>query len=133
MFVMNFFSAMEIMIQEKVHLIDGLDCVAGIGNYNEVTTISEDIKNGNSLSSAMKQSGLFSDYELSIIMAGEKVGDLWPSFKSGADMLKLKLNDKSQKIISMIQPATIAFIGILLITIVYSVIIPMYANLELYT
>jgi type II secretory pathway component PulF len=129
-FVMNFFSAIGIMIREKVHLIDGLDCIAGVGDFDQIKEISRNIKKGNSLSNAMKQTNLFSDYELSIITTGEKAGDLWPAFKSGEDMLKLKLSERYQKISSMIQPITIAFIGTILIIIVYAVIVPMYANLE---
>ncbi|MDR3224101.1 MAG: type II secretion system F family protein [Holosporales bacterium] len=129
-FAMNFFTAMEMLLKEKVHLIEGLECVASVENSDAIMAISESIKNGNNLSDSMGKSGLFSNYEVSIISTGEASGDLWPTFKVGADMLRLKLKDKSKKIISMIQPITIAFIGILLVLIAYSVIVPMYSNLD---
>jgi type II secretory pathway component PulF len=133
MFAMSFFYAMGVMIREKIHLIEGLECIASIGHSSKIHKIIALVKSGTTLSGALKQSDLFHDHELSIIMAGENSGDLWPAFKSGGDMLKSRLSNKTQKAVSMIQPITIIFIGGMLIIIICSVIMPMYSNLEFCT
>jgi type II secretory pathway component PulF len=131
LFAMNFFSVIEVLIRERVHLIDCLECASDIGNRREISEIIEDLKNGSMLSTAMKKSKLFSDYEMSIIKTGENSGDLWPAFKTGSEFLKRKVSERTKKLISLIQPITILFMGLLLIVIVYSIIVPMYSNLDL--
>ncbi|MDR0695204.1 MAG: type II secretion system F family protein [Holosporales bacterium] len=127
---MNFFFSMEMMVHEKINLLECLECLANIENSNEITNIVEFIRNGHTLSSAMKRSGLFARHEISLIVAGENAGDLCSAFKSGADILRVKLDDRAQRLAGIIQPSAVVLIGLLLAIIIYSVIIPMYSNLD---
>jgi type II secretory pathway component PulF len=129
--VMNFFTEMSLLLKEKVNLIDSLECLENSNVFKYVTKIKEFIKCGNTLANSMKKCKIFQIHEISIIESGEKSGDFWPSFKSSSDILRLKINEISEKIINMIQPITLIFAGGLLILIVYSVIIPMYFNLDI--
>ncbi|MDR1365167.1 MAG: type II secretion system F family protein [Holosporales bacterium] len=130
MYAMNFFYAMGMMIQEKIHLMEGLECVASIGNQEKIQKIISLIKHGTDLSSALRQSGLFSKRELSVVAAGEKSGDMWPAFKAGANMIKSRVDYRVRKAVSLLQPVTIILIGGMLIVIVCSVIAPIYSGLE---
>jgi type IV pilus assembly protein PilC len=130
-FVINFFYAMEIMTKEKIHLLDSFAYITNLGHNDTIQRMSMFIKAGSTLSHAMKSSGLFRDNELAIIKAGEISGDLWPAFKTGADVLKIKLEESIQKFLSLLQPVTIIFVGGILILVIYSVIMPMYAQLTL--
>jgi type II secretory pathway component PulF len=130
MYAMNFFYAMGMMIREKIHLMEGLECISSMGHTRKIREIVSLVKGGSNLSNAMGRSGLFNDRELSIIEAGERSGDLWPAFKAGADMLKAGIIHRTQKAVSMLQPLTIVVIGGMLITIICSVIMPIYSNLE---
>lgn len=129
--VMNFFSAMSMMMRGHVNLLDALECQGIIKNFPETKDILLYVRNGTNLTNSMRKCKIFNDYEISIIESGEKSGDLWPAFKSASEMLRMKLNQRSEKIISLIPTITIIFIGILLLVIVYSVIVPMYSNLEI--
>jgi type IV pilus assembly protein PilC len=130
MYAMNFFYAMGMMTREKIHLMEGLEYVSSMGNAGKVLEIVSLVKKGSNLSNALRQSRLFNNHELSIIEAGERSGDLWPTFKAGADMLKARIMHRTQKAIGMLQPITIVVIGGMLITIICSVIMPIYSNLE---
>jgi type II secretory pathway component PulF len=130
-YAMNFLHAMGMMMREKIHLVEGLECISSMGNASKIRKIVLLVKGGSSLTHALKQSGLFNEHELSIIEAGEKSGDLWQAFKAGADMLKARIIHKTQKAVSMLQPITIVVIGGMLITIICSVIMPIYSTLEL--
>ena len=126
--VFNFFTAMETMLHNKVNLLEALECMTDI--IPQISDVIESIKSGNTLTSAIRKSGILNDYELSIIKAGEQSGDLWPAFKSASDLARRNIENMSQRIISIMQPIAITFMGILLIVIVYALISPLYSNLN---
>jgi type II secretory pathway component PulF len=130
-FAMNFFSAMELMMCEKINLIDGLKCFLDMRNSNTIKTMINSIKDGSSLSKAMSKSAIFDNSEISIIESGEKSGNLWSAFKIAANMLKSKLERRFEKIVHTAQPMIIIFVGLLLLIAVYSIIVPMYSSLDL--
>ncbi|MDR1112366.1 MAG: type II secretion system F family protein [Bacteroidales bacterium] len=130
-FAMSFFSAMELMMCEKINLIDGLRCFSDTRNSDKICAIINSIENGSTLSKAMKESAIFDNFEISIIENGEKSGDLWPAFNVASNMLRLRLEKRFEKIIHMAQPTMIIFVGVLLLMAVYSIIVPMYSNLDL--
>ena len=128
-FVFNFFTALEIMTHEKINLIEALECLKN--NNPKIQDTINSIKNGNTFSHAIFKMGTFNNQEISIIKSGEQSGDLWPAFKTASDIAKQNLEKKSEAIISMIQPIAIGVMGILLIIMVYSLITPLYSNLDL--
>ena len=127
--VYNFFAAMEIMLHEKINLIDALECVSELDH--EVISIIHDIKSGIHLSSSIKQHKFLNEYELSIIETGEKSGELWSAFKSAADISKQNIENLSQRIVAVMQPFAIGFLGLLLIIFIYALIVPLYSNLNM--
>lgn len=124
----NFFTAMELMLHDKVNLIEALECMKDI--FPQIPAVIESIKIGNSLTSALKQFGIINDYELSIIKAGEQSADLWPAFKSVATISKQGIESTSSRIIAVMQPVAITFMGVILMMIVYALITPLYSNLD---
>jgi type II secretory pathway component PulF len=128
--VMTFFYGMSLMLKEKINL---LDAIMNITCNTEFGKLEGYIRNGSSLANAMKKCDIFKKYEISVIETGEQAGDLWPAFQAAANMLNSHLRDKAEKVITLIQPVTIAFIGILMIVIIYSVVVPMYSSIETVT
>ncbi len=129
--VYNFFTGMEIMLHEKVNLIEALECMSDTIPQLNITI--ESIKSGNTLTTGLKKSKFLNDYELSIIKTGEQSGDLWPAFKSVSDIAKQNIEHISQRIVAVIQPIAISLMGSLLIFIVIALINPLYSNLDLGT
>jgi type IV pilus assembly protein PilC len=128
---MNFFYGTAIMLQEKVVLLEAIKSMATVDDDIYASRIDVFITNGNSLTNALRKCKVFKDYEISIIKTGEQSGDLQSAFKSVSDILKIKLQQKLERIIILIQPLTLITIGVLLILIIYSVILPMYSTIEL--
>ncbi len=128
---LNFFSGMHVMLKEKINLLDALDCVSMLTSSKDVATLNETIRRGNSLSQAMRYCRIFKNSEVAIIEAGERAGDLWAAFQAAEEMLRAQVSTRSKKIISLIQPLTVLFIGGLMLIVVYSVMIPMYSQLEM--
>lgn len=123
----NFFSAMEIMLQEKINLMEALECMSDI--VPRIQEAISSIKVGHPLSFALLNLGIFSDYEIAIVKTGEQSGDLEAAFKSLSDLLKQNIEITSQRIISIMQPTALGFMGLLLVIIVYALISPLYSNL----
>ena len=127
--VYNFFASMEIMLHEKVNLIDALECISDI--TPEIKMVINHIKSGVYLSEAIKKCNFLNEYELSIIQTGEKSGELWSAFKSASGISKQNIENLSQKIVAVIQPFAISFLGLLLIIFIYALIVPLYSNLNM--
>jgi type IV pilus assembly protein PilC len=129
--VMNFFYGISIMLQEKINLLDAIRSIANVGDDIDTGKLEKLIQNGNSLANSMRSCKIFEDYEVSIIETGEKAGDLWSAFRSVSDMMRLHLQQKLEKIINLLQPLTIILIGLILILIVCSIVLPMYSVIDL--
>jgi type IV pilus assembly protein PilC len=129
--VMNFFYGISIMLQEKINLLDAIRGVVNVGDDIDTGKLEALIRAGNSLANSMRSCEIFEDYEISIIETGERAGDLWPAFRSVSDMMNLRLQQKLEHIIGLIQPLTIIVIGFVLILIVCSIVLPMYSVIDL--
>lgn len=126
--IYNFFVAMEIMLYDKINLLEALECTTDI--IPQMREVINSVQSGATLLSALKKSKILNGYELSIIGSGEQAGNLWPAFKSAADISKQNIENMSRKLISLIQPCAITFLGALVIIFVYALILPLYSNLD---
>ncbi|MBQ7524208.1 MAG: type II secretion system F family protein [Alphaproteobacteria bacterium] len=129
--IFNFCSSMEIMLHEKVNLLEALKCLDKefLGIKNAIAVI----ESGSSLSVAIAASEIFNKRELSIISTGERAGDLWSAFKSIAEISRQRIDTTLQRISSLLQPVAICFAGLLLVLVVCSLITPLYSSLDLFT
>lgn len=128
--ILNFFNAMNIMIKEKVNLIDSLQSLEN--RYPNVKSIIKFIKGGNSFSTSIIKSKMFPDLDISIIETAEKSGNLSSAFQTIIVIARNYIDNKLDEIIKLIPTLAVCFIGILLIIIVCSLVIPMYSGLDLY-
>ena len=126
--IYNFFVAMEIMLYDKINLLEALECTEDI--VPQVKEVVESIRSGVTLLSALRRSKILNEYELSIIGAAERAGNLWSAFQSAADISRQNIENKLRRIITFLQPVAITFIGILIIIFVYAMIFPLYSNLN---
>lgn len=128
--ILNFFNVMNIMIKEKVNLIDSLQSLEN--RYPNVKSIIKFIKGGNSFSTSIIKSKMFPDLDISIIETAEKSGNLSSAFQTIIVIARNYIDNKLDEIIKLIPTLAVCFIGILLIIIVCSLVIPMYSGLDLY-
>lgn len=126
--IYNFFVAMEIMLYDKINLLEALECTEDI--VPQVKEVVQSIRSGVTLLSALRRSKILNEYELSIIGAAERAGNLWSAFQSAADISRQNIENKLRRIITFLQPVAITFIGILIIIFVYAMIFPLYSNLN---
>jgi type II secretory pathway component PulF len=132
--ISNFFINISLMLKENVNLLEALEIESEFESSaeisNDIIGIVNDIRNGQSLSAALRSRKMLSDREIAIITAGEKAGNLQTSFELASEFTTNSLHNKIEKIISMTQPIGTLLAGILLIIIVYSVLFPIYDKLS---
>jgi type II secretory pathway component PulF len=133
LFVMNFFYCMSIVAQERCNLLEGIDCLGDISGSEIIRKVGVLIRDGNNLSTAMRQTRMFKEYEIAIVEAGEKSGDLASAFQSASSVSHAKLSDRLERMTGLIQPVTIALVGLLLLLVAYSIITPIYSSIDLTT
>ena len=125
----NFFNVMATLLQNKVNLIEALECCLDI--TPKISKILNDIKSGSSLQKALRKYSFLNEFELSIISTGEISGNLSFAFKTLSDLSKTKAETAIRKITTNIQPTVIIILGVILIIFVIAMIIPLYSNISI--
>ena len=123
---MQFFNSLSLMLQSHINLIEALDCLNKVENFKQYSSIVSFIKSGKTLTTSIIISQKFEEYEVSIISIGEKSGQIWVSFQAIVNILNTKINNKLDKIVSILPTILMIIAGILLITLVYSTFNPLY-------
>lgn len=127
---MQFFNALSLMLQANINLIEALDCLNKIEIFKKYASIVDFIRNGKTITTAIILSQKFEDYEISIISVGEKSGQIWLSLKSIVNILNIRINNKLDKIISILPTILMITAGVLLIALVYSTFNPLYNGFD---
>lgn len=113
-----------------VPLLEALDPVGGAtGNADFVDgtrRIRQDIATGASLATAMAASGLFPPMVLQMTAIGEASGALDHLLDKAADFHEAEVNDRLAGLSSLMEPAIIAFLGVLIGAIVVAMYLPIF-------
>jgi type IV pilus assembly protein PilC len=89
--------------------------------------IRQEIVKGKGLSQPMQQAGLFPRLLVDVVAIGEKTGNLQYSFTTMADYYEKRLDQRVQKLLSMIEPASIIIVGLIISFIGIAIITPLYS------
>jgi type IV pilus assembly protein PilC len=89
--------------------------------------IRQEIIKGKGLSQPMQNAGLFPRLLVDVVAIGEKSGSLQSSFSKMADYYEKRLDQRVQKLLSMIEPASIIIVGLIISFIGIAIITPLYS------
>ncbi|MCM8790031.1 MAG: type II secretion system F family protein, partial [Candidatus Omnitrophica bacterium] len=92
----------------------------------EVQEFQEKIKNGSSLSDALKESSLFSDFIIHIVAIGEETGALDKSLLRIADEFDRETEQKLKNFTRLLEPMVILVMGLIVGVIVLSMLLPIF-------
>ncbi len=95
--ILNFFSAMNIMIKEKINLTDCLKSLES--QYPDIKKILKLIERGNSFSNSLMKSKMFPDFDISIIETAEKAGNLSYAFQTIVILTQNYIENKLDELI----------------------------------
>lgn len=120
------------MLQEAgLTLPQSLNSVLGvIDNWvikAAVREIRQDLIKGKGLSQPMAGHPLFPKLLVDMIYIGEKTGTLQSSLTTMAEFYEKKLDQKVQRLLAMVEPASIIIVGLIIAYIGLSIITPIYS------
>lgn len=119
---------LAIMLDSGLPLIDGLAITARtVGNRvlrAATATMVAAIDEGGSLSSAMRQAGVFPPTLLYMAGSGENSGRLAPMLDRAADYLEREIDTVSSATLSLLEPGIIIVLGGVVALIVLSILLP---------
>lgn len=97
-------------------------------NYNKaITNIIEDIKRGETLSSAIsKYPKLFPSLLISLVVVGEKTGSLEEILMNFSDFYEEEVDNQLKELTSFLEPVLLLIMGLMIGAIAVSIILPIY-------
>ncbi len=125
------------LIEAGLTLPQALNAIIGtIDNTvikNALREIRQEIIKGKGLSQPMQQAGLFPRLLVDVVAIGEKSGILQSSFSRMADYYERRLDQRVQKLLGMIEPASIILVGLIISFIGIAIITPLYSVYQNFT
>jgi len=128
--IARFARTLATMFGAGVPLVDSLGSVANAtGNriyQNAIMDIKADVSTGRGLEYTMTKTGLFPNMVLQMISTGEESGELEVMLDKVADFYEREVDDAVAALSSLIEPFMIAFLGVVVGTIVVAMYLPIF-------
>lgn len=116
------------MVASRLPLLEGLALTAGTIHNRRLKLasdqITESIRGGGSLSSAMRRAGVFPPLLTYLAASGEAAGRLDEMLERAADYLEREFDRFTATAMSLLEPAIIVVMGGIVATIVLSILLP---------
>lgn len=124
----RFARTLSILNSSGVPILEGMNIAARVINnlpmrkaINEATAR---VREGSSIHAALKQSGYFPPMTQNLIASGEASGKLEAMLDKAAEIQERELETKVGMLVSIFEPVMILFMGITVLTIVLSIMMP---------
>jgi type IV pilus assembly protein PilC len=129
--VCRFCRSSAMLIEAGLTLPQVLSAIIGTVDSNIIkgalTQIREDIIKGKGLSQPMQKSRFFPRLLTDVVAIGERTGTLQHSFSTMADYYEKRLDIRVQKLLAMIEPASIIIVGLIISFIGVAIFMPLYS------
>jgi type IV pilus assembly protein PilC len=118
------------MFAAGVPLVEAFDSVAGAaGNvvyFDATKQIQREVMNGNSLTSAMTETGVFPSMVLQMVTIGEEAGSLDAMLSKVADFFEAEVDDAVDALASLMEPVIMVVLGTLIGGMVVAMYLPIF-------
>ena len=118
------------MNETGINIIDILEILKKATPYiflkKDLEKVQLKIKIGNSIEEALASTSLFSPTQLKIISIGERSGKLSEAFSSISFVLQKDFETYLFKLITLLQPLLLLFLGIIIGIIVLAIYLPIF-------
>ena len=116
------------MVASRLPLLEGLTLTGGTIHNRRLKAASDEItdsiRSGGSLSSAMRRTGVFPPLLVYLAASGEAAGRLDEMLERAADYLEREFDRFTATALSLLEPAIIVLMGGIVATIVLSILLP---------
>lgn len=127
--LVRFCHTLSVLLDSNVPLIESLDYSKRVMNHCIFESVIDKVENsiieGNKLSTEISKSKLFPSMAIRMIEVGEQVGNMGEMLQNIAEVYEKNLERTLQKITVLLQPILLLFLGIIVGTILLSVLLPL--------
>ena len=124
------FRGLAVMMRGGVPIETALRMAANVGYLTILrdffTRLGEEIRHGHRLSSLILHLPVRVDFILDLIAIGEETGNLASSFRDIAELCEEEVRVSTKRFLTLLEPATILFFGLLLGTIIVSILVAIF-------
>jgi type IV pilus assembly protein PilC len=128
--IARFSRTLETMFAAGTPLVEAMTSVAGAcGNivyYRAVMKMKDEISTGTQLQSAMRDTGLFPNMVVQMVAIGEESGAIDTMLGKVADWYEQEVDDAVDALTSLLEPAIMAFLGVVIGGIVIGMYLPIF-------
>jgi type IV pilus assembly protein PilC len=121
---------LETMFAAGTPLVEAMNSVAGAcGNivfYNACIQIRDSISTGTQLQAAMRDTQLFPNMVIQMVAIGEESGAIDAMLGKVADWYEQEVDDAVEALTSLLEPAIMAFLGVVIGGIVIGMYLPIF-------
>jgi len=106
--------------------------VASVGNAfvrSRIGPTIQMVREGKPFYVALETSAIFTDMSIDMVKVGEATGSLDEMLNSVADFLDEQVETRMQRLLSLIEPLMLVFMGIIIAILLISIYLPMYSML----
>jgi len=128
-FTARFSRCMSILLKSGIQLLNAMQDVLPTIDNKYLKQVYEnkieEVKEGKTLTEALSGTGMFPPLFLRLLTVGQNTGHLDEMMEKAADVFDEEVNDAIEKITSMIEPALILILSVIVGIILISVMLPM--------
>lgn len=128
-----FFRQLSVLLKSGVSIVQALLILQrqarGGGIKRLLKNLLSDVEQGVDLSEAMKKHRCFSLYDVSMVRAAEESGELDVIMETVADQMEKNMEFRSQLITSMIYPAMVTIMSLVVMMLLSVFVVPKFASI----
>jgi len=106
--------------------------IASVGNAyvrSKIGPTIQMVREGKPFYAALETSGIFTDMSIDMVKVGEATGSLDEMLNSVADFLDEQIETRMQRLLSLVEPMMLVFMGLIIAILLISIYLPMYSML----
>ena len=129
----EFCRSLSTLLSGGIPLVPAFEiAAASVGNLwvrGKLDPTIQMVREGKPFHGALETSGMFTDMSIDMIKVGEATGSLDEMLGSVADFMDEQIETRMQRILSLIEPMMLVFMGIMIAIILVSIYLPMFSML----
>lgn len=106
--------------------------IASVGNSyvrSKIAPTIQMVREGKPFYAALETSEIFTDMAIDMVKVGEATGSLDEMLSSVADFLDEQIETRMQRLLSLVEPIMLVFMGLIIAILLISIYLPMYSML----
>jgi type IV pilus assembly protein PilC len=106
--------------------------IASVGNAyvrSKIAPTIQMVREGKPFYAALETSAIFTDMSIDMVKVGEATGSLDEMLNSVSDFLDEQIETRMQRLLSLIEPLMLVFMGLIIAILLISIYLPMYSML----